>query len=83
MAKKRSNYQKKYWEQYKSQKKRVSFMLNKSEYLAFARASQDENTTSFIKALAIAGLAGQSSLPKGLQDELPTLNGLIRNIANN
>ncbi len=83
MAKKRSNYQKEYWEQYKSQKKRVSFMLNKSEYLAFARASQDENTTSFIKALAIAGLAGQSSLPKGLQDELQTLNGLIRNIANN
>ncbi len=83
MTKKRSDYQKQYWEQYKAQKKRVSFVLSKSDYLAFARASQGENTTAFIKALAITGLAGQSRLPKGLQDELQTLNGLIRNIANN
>ena len=83
MAKERKNYQKEYWEQYKSQNKRVSFILKKSEYLAFSRTSQGENKTAFIKALAISGLAGQSSIPKSLQDELQILNGLIRNIANN
>jgi len=83
MTEKRSCYQKQYWEQYKTQKKRVSIVLDKREYLAFDRASQGENTTAFIKALAIAGLAGQTSVPKHLQDELQTLNGLIRNIANN
>ena len=85
MNEKRRAYQQQYREQYKSQAKRVNLTLSNEEHRAFSRAAKREGVkpSSYIKALALAGLNKQATIPANLQEELTTLRFAIRNIANN
>lgn len=85
MNKKRSEYQKQYWNKYKSRTRRVNLTLSNEEHQAFLRSAKTENEklTSHIKKLSLSGLTGKAHIPPELKEELKTLRYAIYNIANN
>lgn len=83
MDKERSEYQKRYKQNYKQQAKRVYLTLSNEEHRAFSRAAKGEKLAGFVKDLALHQLNGEQRIPLELKDELQELNRLVRNIANN
>lgn len=85
MDKSRTEYQKKYREEYKSRAKRVNLTFTKEEYRAFSQSAKSENTkpTPYIKQLALAGLQQQPVFPEKVEEELRAFQFAIRNIGNN
>lgn len=85
MDRKRTSYQQKYRDRYKSQAKRVNLTLSLSEHREFSREAKTHNLkiASYVKSLALAGLNNQAIIPPHLESELKTLRFAIRNIANN
>jgi len=83
----RTAYQKEYWSNYKTKKKRVQPRINltESEYKLFHQLATDENTSvsKLIKNMAIAYEQESFLLPQSHLEQIQEFVHLVRNIANN
>jgi len=84
---KRTAYQKEYWSNYKTKKKRIQPRINlsESEYIIFHQLAEDENTSvsKLIKNMALAYQQESFLLPQSHLEKIEEFIHLTRNIANN